>query len=314
MALKTQILLFFVISCLSVSSKLIGNFVMPHGGIALDPTHFNTTNSTALKQAWQIHKACITVGKEISKLNPEVILLSTPHGIADLRNFVFYMNPTAEGFADTDNCVCPPCCYNASINIDANMTKMLINSLSQQGNVSGLSGFGPPGQSSEPFPLRWGEVVPVHFIPNLDSSDIKFLLLSQPSRRYTQDVQMIPELLKLGASLYEILEASPKRIVLVISSDLAHTHLASGPYGYSKTSEPFDKACGRWAESLSGEFLTVMAARVVDRALSCGFTGLVMLHGLMEAGGLDSWIPRLLVNHHPSYYGMMVASFHRQSA
>ena len=41
--------------------------------------------------------------------------------------------------------------------------------------------------------------------------------------------------------MYEILERSPKRVVIIISGDLAHTHLASGPYGYSNTSEPFDK-------------------------------------------------------------------------
>ena len=31
-----------------------------------------------------------------------------------------------------------------------------------------------------------------------------------------------------------------ERVVVVISADLAHTHLSSGPYGYSNTSEPFD--------------------------------------------------------------------------
>ena len=148
------ILLLFITLVVTVKSKLLASFVMPHGGIALDPTHFNTTNATSLKEAWQIHEACSSVGEEISKLNPDVVLLSSPHGIADLRNFIFYMNPAASGFADTDNCVCPPCCYNASINIDTNLTKEVIARLNHNSNVSGLSGFGPPGQSSEPFPLR----------------------------------------------------------------------------------------------------------------------------------------------------------------
>ena len=34
---------------------------------------------------------------------------------------------------------------------------------------------------------------------------------------------------------------------VLVSSDLAHTHLASGPYGYSPAAEPFDLAVGRWA-------------------------------------------------------------------
>ena len=31
-----------------------------------------------------------------------------------------------------------------------------------------------------------------------------------------------------------------ERVLVVVSADLAHTHLASGPYGYSNASEPFD--------------------------------------------------------------------------
>ncbi|GFN89552.1 protein ca_c1420-like [Plakobranchus ocellatus] len=265
---------------------------MPHGGIALDPTHFNTTNATALKQAWELHHACVAVGQEIAQLNPDLIVLSTPHGVSHLRDFVLYTNPTAEGNAETDNCHCPPCCYNASIQIDVNMTEKIIGSLNTLKNV-------------------WGEVIPVHFIPNLKAKNIKFVIVSHPSRRYTQDVQMIPELRTLGASLYTVLENYPKTVVVIVSGDLAHTHQASGPYGYSNTSEPFDEACGSWVATLDAEFQLVKAASIVDKALSCGFTGFVALQGLMEAGGLHTWKSRVLVNHHPSYYGMMVASFQR---
>lgn len=32
-------------------------------------------------------------------------------------------------------------------------------------NVSGLAAFGPPAQEdADPFPLRWGEVIPLHFL------------------------------------------------------------------------------------------------------------------------------------------------------
>lgn len=36
-----------------------------------------------------------------------------------------------------------------------------------------------------------------------------------------------------------------ERVVVVISADLAHTHSADGPYGYSPAAQPFDRACGR---------------------------------------------------------------------
>lgn len=59
-----------------LGGELLGAFVMPHGetladkmggavnhvlsagGIALDPSHFNTTNTTAKAEAWALHKAC----------------------------------------------------------------------------------------------------------------------------------------------------------------------------------------------------------------------------------------------------------------
>lgn len=44
-----------------------------------------------------------------------------------------------------------------------------------------------------------------------------------------------------GSSLFSILDSSSRRVIVVISADLAHTHSASGPYGYSNTSEPFDE-------------------------------------------------------------------------
>ena len=61
-------------------------------------------------------------------------------------------------------------------------------------NVSGLVGFG----NAVPFPLGWGEVIPLHFIaPHLPPTS-KLMVISQPQRRYTESVSMIPELLKLG--------------------------------------------------------------------------------------------------------------------
>ena len=40
--------------------------------------------------------------------------------------------------------------------------------------------------------------------------------------------------------LHYIQTEMDERVAVVISADLAHTHLKSGPYGYSNASEPFD--------------------------------------------------------------------------
>ncbi|KAL9985097.1 hypothetical protein ACROYT_G007462 [Oculina patagonica] len=285
MILATAIAIFIIKSFFAFQAEgnVVGAFVMPHGGIALDPRYFNTTNATAKAQAWLVHKAAIQVGRQIEDLKPDTIVLSSPHGIAAPEDFIFYLSPKGSGFSDTDNCACPPCCYNLSVAMDTNGTKTLVSTLKAENEkVSYLSAFGPPGNEDVPFPLRWGEIVPLYFTKSILNRS-KVIILSQPSRRYTDSVEMIPELRHLGKSLFQVLHSQSERIVVIISADLAHTHLKSGPYGFSTAAEPFDKASGAWVTTQDSDKLAVEAASYVDKALSCGFTGLVMLDGMLKA-------------------------------
>lgn len=302
----------FAVAFREINAEIIGAFVLPHGGIALDPNYFiNGSNATTLQEAWELHNACVQVGGEIRQLNPDFIVLSTPHGIADMNDFQFYLNQRARGQGDTDNCECPPCCYNISVKLAPEIAQDLIETLKSNGlnNVSGLSAHAPPLGTLSPFPLAWGEVIPLHFI---QPDHIPIVVMSQPSRRYYNSVIMIPELLQLGESLAKHLEAMAQQIVIVISADLAHKHLSGGPFGYSNQSDLFDTACGVWAETLSSNALLETAAAVVDEVYSCGYTGLVTLHGTLSHIGLAEWTSQLLANKHPSYYGMMIASFIRK--
>ena len=51
---------------------------------------------------------------------------------------------------------------------------------------------------------------------------------------------------------------------------------------------------------------SISAPRLRPQALSCGYTGLVVLHGLVTGHGLR---PHLYAREHPTYYGMMAAAF-----
>ena len=62
------------------------------GGIALDPSQFKTPNPVATMQAFAVHNACGEIGKWVGSLQPDLLLLSTPHGVADLTQFSFFLN------------------------------------------------------------------------------------------------------------------------------------------------------------------------------------------------------------------------------
>jgi len=282
----------------------VGAAFLPHGDFAYDPSLVDYKNGSL-----QLHHSSLEVGKIISDLAPDLVFLSTPHGLALSNDFGVYQNTDASGFAilgsDLQNSSFPSYTVPLSARLSPDISGQIVNTLSHT-NVSGILAFG----DSEAISLRWGEVIPLSFFESyLNKSDCKTLIWSQPQRRQTQTVAMIPELLNMGKLLAKILEESTLRVVVVISGDLAHTHLESGPYGYSPDAEPFDLACGKWASTLAPVALLDEAAKLVGNALSCGYTGMVTLHGILSEVG--TWQPHLYANYHPTYYGMMVAFFQR---
>ena len=113
---------------------------------------------------------------------------------------------------------------------------------------------------------------------------------------------------------FEYFEMSELRIGLIVSADLAHTHLKDGPYGYCECAEPYDQAVGKWAQTMNSDYLLKNASlQQKIGAMSCGFTGFVFWQGMineaMEHG--ITFNSNMLANYHPTYYGMMVANFTR---
>ena len=97
------------------------------------------------------------------------------------------------------------------------------------------------------------------------------------------------------------MERRPERIAVVVSGNMSHTHEAEGPYGYSNASAPFDKAVGKWAlsEVLCGKDarneLLQLVTLLQDDAMSCGFTGFIMLHGMLCAAPFSGNSIRIII-------------------
>ncbi|NHJ49783.1 MAG: hypothetical protein FK733_18470 [Asgard group archaeon] len=273
---------------------IVGAFILPHGAMVLDE------KKAKKQQAIELHKAMKQITQQIKDLKPDIIFLTSPHGISHSNDFGIYLNKaascSAEWNGDYGN-------YSCEIPIDQKLSEELLEYLlDKETAISGVVAYAPGFN----IPLRWGEAVPLWFLRDIPSS---FIIMSQPLKRYDMAKELIPETLTLGNDLRIFFENLEKRTVIVISADLAHTHQEEGPYGFDESASIFDDLIGKWANTLNDKILLKQVVPKLNKAKVCGYIGFIMLQGML--GKLD-FTPQLIVNQAPTYYGMMIAQFKRE--
>lgn len=326
--------------------------VIPHGDFAVDPSLLPAGQPRA--EAEELHRSAQDAARKFQSSEVDTVFFVTPHGISMDVDTAIYLGKKGSGCAHIgrDAGTSGWKMRLANIDIDGSVATELRDALRRHGDkVSGLTSFG----GYEHIPLRYGEIIPLSFVmgttegdgddewvkvgrhivledeneergdgPQIPSYRPDCVIISLPNRRYKEGSSMVDEMLQLGSDLRHFIETSTslkdRRIAILVSADLAHTHQASGPYGYSPAAQPFDNACAQWARSLDGPPLLEEGRKLLDKALSCGYLGLVILHGALvlfaskeckDAKASDAWDCQLHSISHPSYYGMMVASYSR---
>jgi len=335
-----------------VSGTLDAAVILPHGDYALDPSLLPATTKSR-RIATKIHVAARQVGYEWldQTINPDLILLMSPHGIALTRDFGIYLGSTASGDVELgkDNNMNRTLPNNRTvvhfgpIRLEPRISQKLVDELSDTFgmNVSGIQ-FSP-GDDSVDTPLHWGEVIPLSLIEGQRDDEKttsryyyqrrRHVIFTSPLRRHTQQpVTMVSELLELGRRIRNFLDHNlPKtmKVAVVVSADLSHTHRPDGPYGYSATSAVNDAALVKWASNpcRNADALLMNSTELQSRALACGYTGFVILHGMLcghhDDGSIyksdhladddaAEWDAQVVANGNATYYGMMVARFSRR--
>ena len=267
-------------------------FIVPHGALILDalPSHKDGR--------YELHQAMVLVAKQIADLKPDLILVTSPHGISLSSDFGFYFNESAQGTAEWENEYQE---YQVDVKIDLDFTKEVYDYLkATQQWVSMITAF----SRSVPIPLRWGESVPLWFLR--DIPNLKYVFLSQPQKRYELSSDFEKETISISKQITEFIHHHKKKVIVLISADLAHTHQKNGPYGYYEYAENVDLYFEQWMKSLGKTLISSEKREEIKKALCCGYTGFLMLHGML----LDSKFKRNVITRQiPTYYGMMVASF-----
>eukprot|EP01084_Bolivina_argentea_P181670 313728_1 len=310
------LLLFFQINHIFINhSKIIGAAILPHGDFAFDPDLLPNKIGAKI-----LHESCVSVAEWImNDMKPDLIFFTTPHGLKLHNNFLIYENDIESGNAMIGDDLHDALFKSHKIHLDISTNKPLAQKLTyllkQLGNnVEGLSSFG----KHETLPLKWGEIIPIKYLENVNKNLPEFIIYSFPKIRHKYYIE---QLLFNGFSLFNILDderiTGDINIMIMISADLAHTHYNKKvmPYGNCDCAQLFDDNISKWIKTMNRDFLLKDARyQQLKGAKSCGFNGFVLLQGIFDASMEEEntdWMSQLHANYHPTYYGMAVGNFTR---
>ena len=312
---------------------LIGGAVMPHGALILDPARAEMAGEVG-DGARRLHAACVEAGRLIEAAESDLILLYTPHGLlGEGADMWVYLNGSASGSCEWMGSWAE---HRVSVQCDAEAARSLVQHLKAGGHsAAGLTAF-----SGYDAPLRWGEAVPLCFLGGATATKAKVVVLSHGPASTGERAALAPQRRAqteaMGRAVAAWAEADARRVLLLISGDLAHVHgnerapakedgtpdprYLNPKYPQPHASAvPFEAAVAAWAGSGDAAHLEPAWA-LVREAMCCGLEGFALLDAALKAtggaggggaggagggaggGGGGAWQARLLAHEAPVYY------------
>lgn len=228
------------------------------------------------------------VAKDIAKLEPDTIIISSPHSI--MYSDYFHISPGRAASGDFGDFGAP------EVSFDEEYDDELVKRIS---DISGSKVF-PAGTLGERDKrLDHGTMVPLYFIRQFYNGGkiVRLGLSGQP----------LTEHYSLGMIIQQAVDELGRKAVYVASGDLSHKLKDYGPYGFSKEGPVYDEkimdVAGRAA---FGEMLSFDDV-LCEKAAECGHRSFVIMAGALDGINVE---PRLLSHEDVTGVGYGVAMFH----
>ncbi|MCC3869825.1 AmmeMemoRadiSam system protein A [Terrisporobacter mayombei] len=214
--------------------------------------------------------ACNQVGEEIGNLEPETVVIITPHGTMFSDVFAISNEEHIKGdfsqFREFDTYI--------EGKIDKEFNEELINTCDTEDiPVAGIDS-NILKKFNRKYELDHGAMIPMYFI-NKYYKEYKIVHVTYAA---LSDI----ELYKFGMAIRRSAKNLNKKIVLVASGDLSHQLSEDGPYEYSPEGSRFDELL---LDNLQkGDVLSIfnMDKYMVECAGECGLRSVFTMLGAME--------------------------------
>lgn len=278
--------------------SVLAAFAVPHPPLIVPAVgHGREREIDATIEAYQ------EVGRRIVELDPDTIVISSPHTAYYLDYLHIAPGDKAVGsfasFGAPDE--------GSAVRFDAEFASELARCTEAAGIPAGTSG-------QREADLDWGVLVPLHFVQcahdRLEPRGGKGgrALPELPYRIVRLGIAgLVPDVnYRFGTLVRKVSDLLGRRIVYVASGDLSHKLSESGPYGYAPEGPEFDKLACRAFKT--GDFLELLRADpgLCERAAECGLRSFQIMAGALDRTPVK---PELLSYEGPFGVGYGVAAF-----
>lgn len=172
---------------------------------------------------------------------------------------------------------------------DRQLNKIILNTIEWTEEVIFITSEG----KSSVFPLDFGSMIPLYFFGKRRIS-----LIGQ-SRLKDRD-----KMVEFGRELYRVTMEYGPEVSIILSADQAHTHSASGPYGYSEYARYYDELVVRSVKDNNFENLLSVDDDVIEKAKTDSYWNMLTFFGIIDEGKLE---PKYIYYYIEKYFGMMFA-------
>ena len=234
---------------------------------------------------------------EMEKSRPDTIVIATPHNLRLLGRIgvVTAENSSGRvGVGDKSIALEAKC--------DTEIAMELVSAAEEARIPVAGANYGTASGPLSNMAMDWGTLIPLWFFLRLTRLRSRIVIVT-PSREIPLKQNYI-----FGVKVAQVAERSGKRVAFVASSDQAHTHDKSGPYGYSKNAAVYDR---KVVEAIEGGRLSDImkfSPSMVDEARPDSLWQMVMLAGVLEEVRMTG---RRYSYEVATYFGMLCAGYTR---
>lgn len=241
--------------------QVVAGYILPHPPVIVPGV--NAGPHQALRTVAAIRR----LSQEFAQLEPETVVLISPHAPMFSDYLFMYGNPVLTGSLSRFGA--PQ--VSLSFELDQELQQEIIRRTSHAGFESGgLS----PGQMREHHldaSLDHGAIVPLYYLAEAQKT-FKLVVMSCSNLP-------LPQLYQLGGLISQAAARLNRRIVIIASGDQSHKVNPESPYGECPEGEAFDSLV---VQSLARNDLVGLLSidsRLRQRAAECGYRSMVILCG-----------------------------------